>query len=147
MNISLNYPTCFPCNSFLQCKVGWMSCTPCQPAKPACPNRALCDFTALACWYTCSPHQSSGPEHVGEIECSKIFYSRQIKQAWNRGQCESHCGMFWLLCRSSARGFQRLLSVSERLKFLQMRTVVHATVTNTIPAGKSTAWVLLMCNY
>lgn len=63
--------------------------TPCQPGKPACPNRALCDFTPLACWYTHSPNQGSGSEHVGEINAASFFYPQQIKQSWEQGQYES----------------------------------------------------------
>lgn len=122
--------------------------TPCQPGKPACPNRALCDFTPLACWYTHSPNQGSGPEHVGEINAARFFFPQQIKQPWEQGQYEYHCGMFWLLCRASARGFQRLLSAAERFKFRQCYyTVVHVSGTNIIPAWKSCAWVLLISNY
>ena len=40
INLSPSYLVCLPSSSFLKCRVAWMSCTPCQTAKPACPNKS-----------------------------------------------------------------------------------------------------------
>lgn len=40
IDLSPSFQICLPGSSFLKCRVAWISCTPCQTTKPACPNKS-----------------------------------------------------------------------------------------------------------
>lgn len=40
IDLSPSFLLGLPGSSFLKCRIAWISCTPCQTTKPACPNKS-----------------------------------------------------------------------------------------------------------
>lgn len=146
INLSPSYLVCLPSSSFLKCRVAWMSCTPCQTAKPACPNKSTLPWLIpLACWYTCFSHWGLGPKHVWEIEWSKFSCQDQSKHPWKQGKGDSYCEVAWLPCGSSAKVFQKLPSDREILKVLQVLNGSLGHSQNPNPNREKCVFFLLVC--
>ena len=145
INLPPSYLICLPSCSFLKCRVAWMSCTPCQTAKPACPNKSTLPWL-----------YSSGvlihthlPLGLGAWACLRNWMAASFPantQANTPGNRERESltvqwsGFCVALLPKDSGSFLQIERPSRSFKY---STAVYATIRKTAPTEKNVSFFFL----